>query len=199
MAEATTDPRWRNRIVGHGEKPPGELRANDANWRQHPQHQREAMREMLEEVGWVSGVMINRTTGNMIDGHLRVEEAIDAGEPLVPYDEVELSLEHERLVLAALDPLAALAAPDVDKLDKLLDELAREGGGALDGMLADLAQSLHSGQHLAPEDPSPETFWPRIACQVPPTVFKRWQKALQAQDKANDRDAISALLKTAGY
>src|SRR5215831_11510971 len=68
---------WQNRIVGHGEVDPRELKANPQNWRLHPSHQRAAVREVLAKVGWVGGIMLNRTTGNMIDGHLRVEEAIE--------------------------------------------------------------------------------------------------------------------------
>lgn len=110
---------WRNRIVGHGEAPPEELLPNPLNWRAHPDSQRAAMSGVLGEVGWVQQVIRNRTTGRLIDGHLRVELARGRG-VLVPFVEVELTEDEERLVLATLDPLASMARPDDKTLDMLL-------------------------------------------------------------------------------
>lgn len=101
---------WKNRIVGHGEEPPEQLLANPANWRLHPKEQQQALAGALSEVGWVAQVMVNKTTGHVVDGHLRVELAISRHEPTVPVAYVELSEEGERLVLASLDPLAAINA-----------------------------------------------------------------------------------------
>jgi hypothetical protein len=38
----------------------------------------------LSEIGWVAEVLVNRTTGNVVDGHLRIELALDRQEPTVP-------------------------------------------------------------------------------------------------------------------
>ena len=92
----------------------------------------------LSEVGWVAQVLVNRTTGHVVDGHLRVELAISRGEPSVPVVYVELSEEEERLVLASLDPLAAMATAEKDALAALLAGL-ETGDAALAAMLADLA------------------------------------------------------------
>jgi len=98
-----------------------DLMANPANWREHPQYQRNALGGALGEVGWVQGVIVNRTTGRLIDGHLRVMLARERGEQ-VPVTYVELSEDEERLVLATLDPLAALAVTNEDALADLLAE-----------------------------------------------------------------------------
>jgi len=96
----------------------------------------------LAEVGWVAEVLVNQTTGHLVDGHLRVELALARGEPTVPVTYVELSEDEERLVLASLDPLAAMATaeaeqlatllagldPADDALRALLDDLSREYG-----------------------------------------------------------------------
>lgn len=87
---------WRNRIVGHGEEAPGQLLANPANWRLHPKEQQLALAGALSEVGWVAQVLVNRTTGHVVDGHLRVELAISRHEPSVPVVYVELSEDEER-------------------------------------------------------------------------------------------------------
>ncbi|HUG29107.1 MAG TPA: hypothetical protein VMQ65_01135 [Candidatus Limnocylindria bacterium] len=79
--EAAPTVRWRNRIVGHSEESPGQLLANPANWRLHPKEQQLALTGALSEVGWVAQVLVNRTTGHVVDGHLRVELAISRPTP----------------------------------------------------------------------------------------------------------------------
>ena len=114
---------WRNRITGQGEEAPDQLLANPQNWRTHPGAQRDALRGSLSTVGWVQQVIVNRTTGHLVDGHARVEEAISAGAPTVPVLYVELTPEEEKLVLASLDPIGAMAQADATKLDELLADL----------------------------------------------------------------------------
>jgi hypothetical protein len=133
---------WRNRIVDHADIAPAELVPNPQNWRAHPDDQQKAVSGALAEIGWVAEVLVNRTTGHLVDGHLRVELALDRGESTVPVTYVELSEDEERLVLASLDPLAAMATaereqlaallaslePADDALRALFDDLAREHG-----------------------------------------------------------------------
>ena len=105
----TTAERWRNRIVKRGSADPRTLRANALNWRVHPPEQRAALIEVLDKVGWVrEAAIVNQTTGNMIDGHLRVDVAIERGEKRVPTQYVELSEDEERLVLATLDTITGI-------------------------------------------------------------------------------------------
>jgi hypothetical protein len=67
---------WRSRIVGTGTEDPTQLVANPRNWRIHPEGQQDALGSVLDEVGWVGQVLVNRTTGHVVDGHLRVELAL---------------------------------------------------------------------------------------------------------------------------
>ena len=120
----TTDVAWRNRIVGHADVAPAELVPNPRNWRSHPQEQQRALAGALGEVGWVAEVLVNRTTDHVVDGHLRIELALARHEPIVPVTYVELSEDEERLVLASLDPLAAMATAEKDALEALLAGLA---------------------------------------------------------------------------
>lgn len=111
---------WRNRIVGTGEKPAKDFIANPLNWRTHPEFQRRALNGILSEVGWVTGVIENATTGNVIDGHARIGEALAQNEnTLVPFIRVQLSEEEEKKVLAVLDPIGALAGTDDERLREL--------------------------------------------------------------------------------
>jgi hypothetical protein len=134
---------WRNRIVGSGEEAPDQLLANPANWRTHPGPQRDAIRGSLNEVGWVQQVMVNRRTGFVVDGHARIEEALTRHEPTVPVLYVDLSEEEERLVLAVLDPIGAMATRDDARLKELLADLSPEDGG-LQALLDSLGHDGYS-------------------------------------------------------
>lgn len=117
-------PIWRSRIVGHGEKPAKEFLANPFNWRGHPKYQADALEGVLDEVGWVDEVLENVRTGHLIDGHLRIRQALAHGEDTpVPYTQVDLSEEEEALVLATFDPLGAMAVTDDKKQAELLSIL----------------------------------------------------------------------------
>lgn len=115
--------RFRNRIVGHGEVDPTQLVANPLNFRRHGAKQKSALRGSLNELGWIEEVLVNRVTGNMLDGHARVEEAIASHQPTVPVTYVELTEEEERAALASLDPIAAMATQDDTVLTDLLEQV----------------------------------------------------------------------------
>jgi ParB-like chromosome segregation protein Spo0J len=141
---------WRNRIVRSGSAPLAEIIANPANWRQHPKLQADALSSVLAEVGYVQQVIINERSGRLVDGHLRVELAERHGEASVPAVWVDLSDDEERLILATLDPLGALAETNRDALGALLGDLA-ERGDALGDMLAGLAASVATAEVTPPE------------------------------------------------
>ena len=129
---------WRTRIVGHGEEQPDQLLANPANWRIHPKAQQDALAGVLAEVGWVQSVIVNKRTGHLVDGHLRVTIALRDGAESIPVVYVDLTPEEESLVLATIDPLAAMAATDGVKLAELLSGVSFDNAG-LEGILGDLA------------------------------------------------------------
>lgn len=140
MGKASQQIEWRNRIVGHGEQPANQFSANDLNFRVHPPAQREALRGSLGEIGWITGVIVNRTTGNVVDGHARIEEALAvSANTIVPFIEVELSESEERLALAVFDPISAMAVADKEALDSLLREVST-GDEALQKLLSDVAE-----------------------------------------------------------
>lgn len=116
-------PNYLNRIVGEGTEAADQLLANPLNWRVHGVGQKGAMREILKEVGWLQRVIVNVQTGHLIDGHMRVMLADERGEKEVPVVYVDLSPDEEALVLATLDPIAAMAKTDSDKMLELLSGL----------------------------------------------------------------------------
>ena len=147
MAKKKAAPQeWRNRIVGNGTMAASQFMANPANARIHPKAQQEALTGSLREIGWIQNVIVNKTTGNVVDGHARIAEALKMGdETPVPYVEVELSEAEEKLALASLDPIAAMAAYDKQQLDALLRDV-NTGEAGLQAMLADLANKNGLGE-----------------------------------------------------
>jgi DNA modification methylase len=131
---------WQNRIVEYCEMSPAELPENPRNWRTHPEKQRKALAGALGEIGLVQSVVFNRRTGRLVDGHLRVAMAREAGQEKVPVVVVDLSENEEAVILATIDPLAALAEIDVEKLDGLLRE-TKTCSADLQELLAGLADS----------------------------------------------------------
>ena len=119
-SRATSTAPWRNRITGSGTLKVCEALANPVNFRLHPAHQRQALAASLDTVGWVQQVVVNTRTGKPIDGHLRLSLAEQRGENELPCLYVDLAEDEERLILASLDPIAAMASADREKLQELL-------------------------------------------------------------------------------
>lgn len=147
----------RNAIADIGEADPHTLLANPLNWRDHPQAQREALNTALEGLGWLKRVVVNRTTGRIIDGHLRVEQAKTLGLPTVPVVWVNLTERQEAVALATLDPISLEAVTDQGKLRELLQDVGETLNPDLDQLLADLAkrQGLDLEKPPAPERSGP--------------------------------------------
>ncbi len=110
---------WTNRIVGHDTVDPKTLTAHDRNWRIHTPEQTRALAGAIGDIGFIRSVTVNRRTGRIIDGHLRVALAIEQEQPGIPVEYVDLTDAEEAEALATLDPLAELAGIDVGKLEEL--------------------------------------------------------------------------------
>ena len=137
---------WKNRIVGTGEERPDELLANPYNHRLHPDEQQRALRGALNEVGWVQQVLVNETTGHVVDGHLRVQLAQQHGESTIPVTYLRLDPDEERKVLAALDATTELATIDEDKLREVLDGLEFDDPD-LEGFIESLRPEEEDSEH----------------------------------------------------
>jgi DNA modification methylase len=154
---------WRNRIVRSDVADPTTLLPHPENWRRHPDYQKAALQGVLEEVGVVQDVLVNQTTGHLVDGHLRVALAIETHQPAIPVTYLDLTVDEERLILATLDPLAALAERAAEVQDSLLaqihsqhsavqallDSLRQETQAAMPrGELRDVEPRLDAGEAL---------------------------------------------------
>lgn len=138
---------WRNRIVRAGDAPLAEITANPKNWRQHGKLQRDALLSVISDVGVVQSVVIQASTGTLIDGHLRVALAEQHGETSVPAVWVDLDDAEADLILATLDPIGALAETNRDALADLLGDL-----GARDDALGAMLEHLSMAAGIVPPD-----------------------------------------------
>jgi hypothetical protein len=189
---------WSNRIVTYEpEVAPDQLTAHPLNARRHPGRQRDALRESLGRVGWVDVVKVNTRTGNVIDGHARVEEALSSGDT-VPVLYVDLDPDEERFVLATLDPISALADYDAEVLEQLLDGITITSD-ALVGFFDDQAglalgppslDDLAEG-YVAP-DPAPADDGPVLKLSVTETQLDAWKA--HRKEYGTDAEAFEELL-----
>lgn len=143
----------RDRVRELRRVPASELRPNPRNWRTHPAGQRAALEGVLAEIGYADALLARELPDGsleLIDGHLRRDTTPDA---LVPVLVVDVTEAEANLLLASLDPLAALAGADAQKLDALLREV-NTGDEALQGMLAELAEKTG----VTPPDFAPATL-----------------------------------------
>lgn len=171
--------RWANRIIGQGVKPASQFLANPANFRRHPPKQRAAVNASLKQLGWLQNVIENTVTGNLIDGHERVWQALQNGDADVPYIQVDLSPEEERLALAVYDPISALAETDSEQLNALLSEVQTEEP-ALQELLAELA-AANKIKPLSPKVENTSSSQSAVTCPA-----CGWQFELEKRGK---RDA----------
>lgn len=117
-----------------------ELLPNPKNWRRHSKAQADALRGLLAEIGYADALIAREPADGrlmLIDGHLRAETTPTIEVPVLILDVNE---EEADKILVMLDPLAAMAEADVDRLKRLLGsvqtdsdavkELLRQTAGA---------------------------------------------------------------------
>jgi len=115
---------YRDRIKDFRRVPAGELRPNPKNWRMHPTAQRDALRRVLDDVGYADALLARELPDGsleLIDGHLRAETTPDQAVPVLVLD---VDAAEAGLILATHDPLGGMATVNVDSLSQLMDELA---------------------------------------------------------------------------
>lgn len=163
-----------------------ELAENPANWRKHPKAQLDALRDVIADVGWAGVVLFNETTGRLIDGHARKEIA---GSDMVPVLIGAWSEAQERQILSTLDPLAAMAVADKERLDALL-RTVQTGSESVAKMLEDVGR--RAGCEWAKErdrvrqDEVPEV--PKVAVTKPGDLWVMGDCKLLCGDSTSPED-----------
>ena len=194
---------WRNRIVEHGVKPANQFTGHPGNYRRHGQAQRDALKGVLDAVGWVQGVVVSQRSGYLVDGHERVMNALGQGdETPVPYVLVDLSPDEEALILATLDPIGAMATADKEALATLLHDV-QIADASVNAMLAGLLgpqgtlslSGLEGGAGPDGTPTMPDTF--PLAIVLTADEFARWTETKQALGAKGDKATLLLLLEAA--
>lgn len=144
----------RDRIRELRRVPASELRPNPKNWRMHPENQQNALRGVLAEIGIASAVLARELPDGslmLIDGHLRAETI---GAELVPVLVLDVDEAEADKLLITLDPLAAMAETNTEKLN----ELANEIGETSESIQSIIETMILPGGSEGFEEESPEDF-----------------------------------------
>ena len=156
---------WKNSIVEHGSIDPKKLIPNPENWRFHGKQQTATMDSALQEVGWISQVIVNRKTNRIVDGHMRVELAIEKGEKSIPVTYVDLTEEEERKALISFDPIASMADGTYEALlDKVSDS------DLIDNLIGE-SQEVDGESSLKDVDVSPPPTMTWVLIGIPTVQF----------------------------
>ena len=193
--------KYKNRIIGSGEEPLDNILFNPRNWRIHPLSQQDALKGVLEEVGWVQQVIVNKRTGNLIDGHLRCQLAAREGAKTIPVVYVDVSEDEEALVLATLDPIGAMAATDKQKLDELFQDINSDNEN-VQKMIAEIAEKegvlgdLPTLDDLESKfgEPNERDFWPIVRVQVSPDTFAKFTALMASTPGADEAEKFDAIV-----
>jgi hypothetical protein len=121
-----------------------ELHHNPSNYRRHPEHQRELIRGLFKEIGYVDCLIARETPEGLqlIDGHLRSEES--APDAMLPVLIVDLDDAEVDKVLATLDPVSALAVNDAKAQRDLLARIETQNA-AIRRLLTDQLEESDEG------------------------------------------------------
>jgi hypothetical protein len=148
----------RNRIIAHTQIRAGDLVPHPLNYRRHPESQRAALVDSLDELGDIRSLLgYRRPDGRiqLIDGHLRRDLDPDR---LVTVELVDLTEAEAAKALLTLDPMAALAQTDQEAVQALAAS-AETASAALRSLWDALAQddeTTRVGLEKSAEPPPPE-------------------------------------------
>ena len=110
---------WDIKVTRHSLEDPMTIAAHPKNWRIHRDAQREGLRDMIEDIGFVRSINVNENTGFCFDGHLRVSLAIQEKQKLIPIEWCDLTDEEEHKALMTVDILSGMADTEREQLEDL--------------------------------------------------------------------------------
>lgn len=124
--------RIRDRIKELRRVPARDLLRNPKNWRRHSKAQAAALRGLLNEIGYADALLARELPDGrlmLIDGHLRKETTPDQIVPVLILDVTEAEADK---ILLTLDPLAALAESDSERIKSLIETVQTENEAVRD-------------------------------------------------------------------
>lgn len=189
-----------------------DLTANPKNWRRHPDGQIKALDAVLGEVGIADALIARRDEEGslvLIDGHLRAAQYPDTEWTVLVLD---VDQREADLLLASIDPLAALANTDTGMLDALLRDID-SGNAEIQQMLADLAarSGLYDGGDVPDkQDRAGSSPWDRVqnldgvCCligdvefSITSDLYELWRAVVLVDDSEPPREAAKRWMRDA--
>jgi DNA modification methylase len=144
----------RDRITDFRRIRAGDLVPNPRNPRVHPKAQADALRALLQEIGYADALLVRELPDGrlmIVDGHLRAETTPDALVPVLVLDVTEQ--EADKITLTH-DPLAAMAETDSERFKALL-EIVHNNDPAIEILLRRTAgEQLWQQLYPRPEPPA---------------------------------------------
>ena len=173
----------RDRIRGLIRVRARDLVPNKKNWRRHPKAQADALRGLLEEIGYADVIIVRQLPNGkyeIIDGHLRVEITPDAMVPVIVLDVTE---EEADKLLLTLDPLAAMAESNTERMVELIKTVRTDNEAVLELLRRTAGNRIWERvhpQHLDEADVSPD---------LADELMKKWGTQLGQLWKTKSRSA----------
>ncbi len=145
-----------------------DLLPNPKNWRRHPKAQAAALRGLLDEVGYADALLVRELPDGklmLIDGHLRAEITPD---DLVPVLILNVTSEEADKLLLTLDPLAAMAESNTERITALLQTVQTNNDAVVSLLRRTAGEEVWRLIH--PED----TFEPPAQIDKAAELQKKW-------------------------
>lgn len=158
-----------NRITRTGVVDPRDVLAHPDNNRIHGQIQQDAMKAVLEKLGWVEEIVVSERTGRLLNGHMRIMLALREGATSVPAVWADVTEEEELFILATFDEIGQLATTNAKILGQALEKMKGDQPPSI-GFLLD---RLRRDGGLPPENirpPGQDSSW---AASAPTTLLPR--------------------------
>lgn len=140
---------------------PRSLKFNPKNFKRHTEQQLEAIAQSIHQFGWVKPILVSKKTRRVLNGHGRLEVALDKGMETVPVHFVAVSVDQEDRILLMFDRTGDLAETDAEKLLKLVEGVINETEyyppGYDESYLSELAaliEDSNEGMQTTDEGPS---------------------------------------------
>lgn len=102
------DIKWRDRIIGLDRVDPRSLTAHPDNVRVHPAEQMKALEQLIGDVGQIAPIIASKSTGRVLNGHARLQLALDQERSSLEVLWVDVDEVDELAVLASFDAVAAM-------------------------------------------------------------------------------------------
>jgi hypothetical protein len=152
---------------------PRTLNENPKNWRVHTQRQRATFNAFKKKYGWLGFVIYNLKTSKLLDGHMRVEEAIKDKEPYVPVILKYVDEDGENEVLATLDNIGLLAKRNNEALKSLTEATKERMGKVKNAQEQKLAQLYEDLSEVSENEDSPSVLLPQSKKKIRPPKIKQ--------------------------